>query len=154
MPTCFYPFVPDKQGDQIVQLKRHDRCPPTDGPAKDAQAIVTPGEMPLPKLRARIEELAASSGQRIYPVGLCPLETIAEPTRKPEIVLYIGPASGLGHDMIDFQCTEHIFLRTQAVAAAIEGLQVDAEADMLWNPAGTHGLSGSRKPLRTASCKA
>ncbi len=56
MPACEHPIAPYDDGIWVIaEMQRDNRRSPDRGESFDPQAIVRPGEMLMPKLRAWIE---------------------------------------------------------------------------------------------------
>ena len=56
--------------------------------------------------------------------------------------------------MFDFQLAHDEMLRAQAVPATVASLFSNSLSDLLGDAGYAHGAGGSRKPRRTASCRA
>ena len=85
---------------------------PGSGPGRADQERVLPAEVPVPLLRARVEQriqLAAESSGQIWPLG--PIAFRARPTKRVRVVL---PAVLLGDHMLDMEGEEIVIVFVQA----------------------------------------
>jgi len=151
MPTCRYPRASDKNRHHMIELQCEHGGAPADCSPNDSRPLRAPGKMSRPLLTARIEQSHSSPCDWVSCVGLCSLEPITHPTRKPKVVFSIRTAVCLWDEVIDFQWSEYVLLGTEAISASFLRLFTDAGTDSLGNVPAIHGVKGSRSPRRTAS---
>ena len=90
---------------------------------------------------------------RAHRMGLHALVTIAQPTSQPEVLLLIAAAPRRRDDVLDLQRAQHVALMAATVAAPVAGLCANKRSQVAGD-SGPHGLSGPRRPRRTASARA
>lgn len=100
-----------------------------------------------------VEQSHTPARQRVYRMGLDALIAITQPAGQPEVRFFIAATPRRRDDVFDLQPAEYIALMAATVAAPIAGLCPDARPDV-GGDTRAHGLSGSRKPRRTASARA
>jgi len=79
MPACGHPLTPDHDGHEVIHLERDDRGTAAGGTPNDVRAILTPEKMSGPSLQTGVKQADTASSHRIAPVGLGPLEGVAQP---------------------------------------------------------------------------
>ena len=102
MPTRGYPFTPDQDRDDMVQLQGYSRGTTTGRAPNDARAILAPLKMSGPALTPRIEQANSSPMQRIMGHRLFALETITQAAGQPEVGFLVASPVGLGNDVVNF----------------------------------------------------
>ena len=76
---------------------------------------------------------------------------VAQAAGQPQIVFTAVRAERLWDDMFDFEFAENVTLLAEAIAAPVSSLLSHAIGDGAANVAGSHEVSGSISPRRTAS---
>ena len=84
-------------------------------------------------------------------MGLSAFVAVAQAARQPQIVFTAVSAERLWNDVFDFEFAKNITLLAEAISAPVSGLLSYAIGDGAANVAGSHEVSGSISPRRTAS---
>ena len=84
-------------------------------------------------------------------MGLRAFVAVAQAAGQLQIVFNVLPAERLWDDVFDFEFAQNVTLLAEAITAPVSGLPSDAIGDGAANVAGSHEVSGSINPRRTAS---
>jgi hypothetical protein len=106
----------------IIQVKSSDRGASACGSADEPQTRFAPGEMVIPGVSLRIEQLDAARGDRVTSYHMIALVIVTPPAAKAEVFVLACPAGAAGHDMINLAAANKKTERGTAVRAPIRKL--------------------------------
>lgn len=139
MPARQNPVASYQQGVRIiVKMQCGNRGSTNTGKADDAQAIVTPTEVMLPRLSPRIEQRYFFARLWVNCGRLASFVPVAERTGEPQIALFGLAPECNRDDVLNLKPCHHQILRTQAIAAAIASRFPNPSIQSRRN-IGTHG---------------
>jgi hypothetical protein len=154
MPAGPDPVAAYRDGDRIVEVECHHCGPARCCPPHDHRPIRTPLKVPPPPLAPGMEETDTPPGQGITPVRLLSLEQITRPARQPKVFLGIGTPARPGNDTVDFERPRHIRLARATIPTPVRCSRTDTGPQCRGNRRRHYGVSGARRPRRTASARA
>jgi hypothetical protein len=154
MPAGGDPVAAHRHRHQIVQMESHHRGTARRRPPQDHGPIRAPLKVPPPPLAPGMEQPHSPPGQGIAPVGLLAFEQITRPTGQPEVVLGIGAPARPWNDMVNFEGPRHIRLGRATIPTPLRRGAADARTQGGREGSHHQGVSGARRPRRTASARA
>ena len=150
MPARLDPVHAYQYGKVAVQMQCFDRRPSSHSTSDDLRAILTPLEMALPLLAARVKESHQPVRDGVSAMRFIMLGAVAQRTGQLQVCLIVAPTTSTRFDMLDVQRVIDILLMRPTITTAIASLRS--------NPC-PHGRSdirhapepASQRPRRTAS---
>lgn len=142
MPACEDPIASHGNGIRIIaQVQGNHRRSTDRGQSFDPQAIVCPGKMFAPDLRARIEDRNSSTTRRINGIDFGTFVAIAERAGKPEVRLIVAATPGEWDDMLDLKACHHKVLWAEAIATAVTCSNANSVLNVSRNNGTCHSIS-------------
>ena len=153
MPAHLNPVRAHQYGEVTVQMQCFNRRPSTHGTSDDLRAILTPLEMALPLLAARVKESHPPARCGVSAMRLVTLGTVTQRTGQPQVCLIVAPTAGTRFDMLNVQRFVDILLVRPTITTAIASLRNNpcpqGRRDVCHAPE-----PASQRPRRTASTNA
>jgi hypothetical protein len=122
VPPDRHPVPANRDRNGVVELEALHGGSTAGAAADDHRPVIAPTEVIRPRLAPWVEELDQLPGYGIDPFGLIPLVAVTESAGQPEILLVVGPATRLRHDVLNFKLAKNEMLRPKAVSTPVPGL--------------------------------
>jgi hypothetical protein len=123
MPTHLDPVHAHQDGEITVHMQCFNRRPSTHGTSDDLYAILTPLEMALPLLVARVKESHPPARYGVSAMRLITLGAVTQRTGQPQVCLIVAPTTGPRFDMLNVQRFVDILLVRPTITTAIASLR-------------------------------